>query len=69
LTNGFNNGTILPNMANVTDIILSMKESLNNVKFSDACKVAEHFFGVPRQSGSSHKIYKTPWIGDPRINL
>jgi len=23
----------------------------------------------PRQSGSSHCIYKTPWKGDPRINI
>ncbi|MEW6521918.1 MAG: toxin HicA, partial [Thermodesulfobacteriota bacterium] len=22
-----------------------------------------------RQSGSSHRIYKTPWLGDPRVNI
>lgn len=27
------------------------------------------FFGKPRQSGGSHRIYKTPWQGDPRINI
>lgn len=27
------------------------------------------FFGKPRQGGSSHVIYKTPWIGDPRVNI
>jgi len=27
------------------------------------------FIGKPRQSGSSHKIYKTPWHGDPRVNI
>ncbi len=26
-------------------------------------------FGLPRQSGSSHAIYRTPWQGDPRINI
>jgi hypothetical protein len=26
-------------------------------------------FGEPRQSGSSHAIFKTPWVGDPRINI
>jgi hypothetical protein len=34
----------------------------------DALKVAEHYFGEPRISGSQH-IFKTPWAGDPRINL
>ncbi|MXX10125.1 MAG: toxin HicA [Nitrospira sp. SB0677_bin_15] len=28
-----------------------------------------YFFGEPRQTGSSHRIYKTPWQGDPRINI
>ena len=23
----------------------------------------------PRQGGTSHTIFKTPWIGDPRINM
>jgi hypothetical protein len=32
-------------------------------------KVWDHFFGKPRQSGGSHRIYKTPWQGDPRINI
>jgi len=26
-------------------------------------------FGEPRQQKSSHRIYKTPWQGDPRINI
>ena len=26
-------------------------------------------FGKPRQSGSSHTIFKTPWPGDPRVNI
>ena len=30
---------------------------------------ANFFFGKPRQSASSHRIYKTPWQGDPRINI
>jgi hypothetical protein len=28
----------------------------------------EHI-GEPRQSGSSHVIFKTPWPGDPRVNI
>jgi hypothetical protein len=29
----------------------------------------ENFFGEPRKRASSHRIYKTPWQGDPRINI
>jgi hypothetical protein len=32
-------------------------------------KVAEHFFGAGRQSGTSHMVFKMPWPGDPRVNL
>ncbi len=26
-------------------------------------------FGKPRQSGTSHCVFKTPWPGDPRVNI
>jgi hypothetical protein len=32
-------------------------------------KVCERYFGAPRQAGSSHAIFKTPWPGDPRVNI
>jgi len=32
-------------------------------------KVCNHYFGKPRQSGSSHCVYQTPWPGDPRVNI
>lgn len=56
-------------MGSVGNLVAAMANSPNNVKFSDACKVAEHYFGEPRQDGTSHKVYKIPWKGDPRINL
>ena len=46
-----------------------MKSNPKGVRFNDLKKVCEHFFGKPRQSGSSHCIYKTPWPGDPRVNI
>jgi uncharacterized RmlC-like cupin family protein len=27
------------------------------------------YFGEARHLGGSHRIYKTPWIGDPRVNI
>lgn len=40
-----------------------------NVSFSDLKRVCEEYFGKPRQTGGSHLIFKTPWPGDPRINI
>ena len=56
-------------MAKIKDILAQMKRNPRDVRFSDLCKVCDHYFGEPRQSGSSHRIYKTPWQGDPRINI
>jgi len=56
-------------MANLEDIIQGMKENPRGVRFADLCKVCDKYFGKPRQSGSSHRIYRTPWKGDPRINI
>ena len=56
-------------MAKINDIVIGMKRNPNNVRFVDLCKVCENYFGKPRNRGSRHKIYKTPWQGDPRINI
>jgi len=56
-------------MAGIDDILAQMKENPKDVRFNDLCKVCDHFFGEPRQSRSNHRIYKTPWQGDPRINI
>jgi len=50
-------------------MLAQMKQNPSGVRFIDLCRVCDHFFGEPRQSGSSHRIYKTPWQGDPRINI
>ena len=38
------------------------------VKFSDLLSICIKYFGNPRVRGSHH-IFKTPWQGDPRINI
>jgi len=43
-------------------------ENPQNVLFADLLKICEKYFGKPRIRGSHH-IFKTPWKGDPRINL
>ena len=56
-------------MAKIKEIIDAMKHNPKGIAFNDLCKVCDHYFGNPRQTGSSHRIYKTPWQGDPRINI
>ena len=56
-------------MAKIDDILSQMKQNPKDIKFTDLCKVCEKFFGKPRTSASSHQVYKTPWQGDPRINV
>ncbi|MBL7179068.1 MAG: toxin HicA [Pseudomonadota bacterium] len=56
-------------MAKIDDILTQMKRNPNDVRFTDLCKVCENFFGEPRKSASSHRIYRTPWQGDQRINI
>jgi hypothetical protein len=43
-------------------------ENPRNVLFADLLKICTKYFGKPRIRGS-HYIFKTPWKGDPRINL
>ncbi len=56
-------------MAKVSDILKLMKKNPKGIRFADLCKVCDHYFGNPRQKGSSHRVYKTPWQGDPRVNI
>ncbi len=46
-----------------------MRRSPHNVRFDDLAKICADHFGEPRQDGTSHKVYKTPWPGDPRVNI
>jgi hypothetical protein len=56
-------------MSRIDDILAAARSNPKNVKFSDICKVCDYFFGEPRQNSTSHRVYKTPWQGDPRVNI
>ena len=56
-------------MPKIDEIIAEMRSNPKGVRFVDLCRVCDHYFGKPRTKGSSHRIYKTPWRGDPRVNL
>jgi len=56
-------------MSTLKKILDQMQREPTNVRFSDLLRVCEGFFGKPRQSGTSHTVFKTPWPGDPRVNI
>ena len=56
-------------MDSIKTVLARMNRNPENVRFKDLCKVCDHYFGFPRQRGSIHRIYKTPWPGNPRINI
>lgn len=49
--------------------LAAMRNAPQNVSYESVHSVCVHFFGEPRQSGTSHAVFKTPWPGDPRVNI
>lgn len=56
-------------MASIEDILAKMWRNPKGIRFNELTKVCDHYFGKPRKSGTSHRVYKTPWSGDPRVNI
>jgi hypothetical protein len=51
----------------ILEVIAELEEA-KQVRFLQLLKICEQFFGNFRINGSHH-IFRTPWQGDPRINL
>ena len=49
--------------------IRQMREAAHGVRYRDLYAVCVAHFGEPRQSGTSHAVFRTPWAGDPRVNI
>lgn len=50
-------------------MVAAMRRDPKGVRFRDLCRVCDFYFGKARQGGSSHRVYKMPWSGDPRVNI
>jgi hypothetical protein len=50
-------------------VVASMRANPMGIRYADLMAVCIHHFGQPRQRGSSHAVFKTPWPGDPRVNI
>ena len=70
MTSGINSDTIMcVCMDSIRDIIKKLEKSPSNIRFAYLCKICDFYFEKTRQKGTSHHIYKTPWQGDPRVNI
>ncbi len=49
--------------------IEALRSNPKGVRFADLAKICDYFFGEPRQQGTSHRVYRTPWQGNPRVNI
>ncbi|OGV81807.1 MAG: toxin HicA [Lentisphaerae bacterium RIFOXYB12_FULL_65_16] len=56
-------------MPRVDEILERMRRKPQGTRFEELCRVCDRFFGLARQCSSSHRVYKTPWQGDPRVNI
>ena len=56
-------------VSDLAKILRQMSENPSGVRFTELRRVCEHYFGKPRRGEGSHCIFKTPWPGDPRVNI
>jgi hypothetical protein len=56
-------------MASIDKILDMMRRNPKGVRYADLKKVCDDFFGRPRNNGTSHHIYRTPWEGAPYVNI
>lgn len=56
-------------MSMLSDVIERMRQNPSGVRFADVCRVCDHYFGRASQTSGSHRVYKMPWSGDPRVNI
>lgn len=50
-------------------LVAKMRSSPSNVRYDELYGLCVAVFGEPRQAGGSHAVFKTPWQGDPRVNI
>ena len=56
-------------MSGIEDIVQQMRKNPKGIRFKDLRQVCDFYFGKPQRSSISHTVYKTPWPGDPRVNI
>ncbi len=52
----------------ISEALKKLEGRERNIRFKDLLHICEEFFGEVRINGSHH-YFKTPWAGNPRINI
>lgn len=50
-------------------IVAAMRANPRSIRYDDLAKVCGHYFGPSRSGSGSHTVFRTPWPGDPRVNI
>ena len=50
-------------------VLRTLRNNPKGVRFAELARICDRFFGPPRRSGTSHRVYRTRWPGDPRVNI
>lgn len=58
-----------PSSHGIEAIERQCRTSPKAIRFEDLYQLCVAYFGASRRPGGSHHIFKTPWQGDPRINI
>lgn len=53
----------------INEAIATLSANPKGIGFNTLAKICDHFFGEPRKAATSHRSYKMPWPGDPRVNI
>ena len=56
-------------MPSTAGILKALRSNPRGIRFADLVKACDACFGDPRQKSTSHRVYRTPWPGDPRVNI
>ena len=56
-------------MENTSEILRRLRANPKGIRYSELAGICDRFFGEPRQHSSSHRVYRMPWLGDPRVNI
>ena len=53
----------------ISEVMDRLGKNPAGVRFTDLVRICDRCFGEPRKQSTSHRVYKTPWQGDPRVNV
>lgn len=56
-------------MAKLDKLLDKARRHPKGLSYDELARLCDHYFGEPRQQKTSHRVYKTPWPGDPRVNI